>query len=255
MRIDTHGLALIEAFEGFRGKAYRCPAGVLTIGYGHTSMAGPPAVKAGQSMTRVEAAKVLERDLGDFGAGVQDMVRTDLSDHQYAALVSFAYNVGLGAFRSSSVLRAVNARDFESVPRRLNLWVKAGPRVLPGLVRRRAAEGALFMMPADAQMLASLPPPRFSDAEYEAMDEARGLIEPLTGTPMVSSTTNIAAIIAGLSGMFGYVQNVLWQWESIKDYVPLPDKVTATIGGLVIIGAATAWIVNERWKKARDDAI
>lgn len=144
MKMTEEGLALIRHFEGFRGTAYRDAVGVWTIGYGHTSMAGPPQVKPGQVMSRESAAHILVQDVEMFAKGVADAVLVLLSDAQFSALVSFAYNVGLGAFRKSSVLKAVNAGDVAAVSRRLNLWVKAGGRTLPGLVKRRAAEGGMF---------------------------------------------------------------------------------------------------------------
>lgn len=144
MRLTKEGLALIRASEGFRAEAYRDAAGVWTIGYGHTAMAGPPQVTAGLRLGREEADAILARDVEKFAGGVREAVTVPLNDAQFSALVSFAYNVGLGALRGSSVLKAVNAQDFEAVPSRLALWVKAGGRTLPGLVRRRAAEGALF---------------------------------------------------------------------------------------------------------------
>ncbi len=104
-------LALIRRFEGVRLRAYRDSAGVWTIGYGHTSMAGPPKVKPGMRITRREAEEILRRDVEKFARGVareigpQAMQR--LNENQFGALVSFAFNVGLGNFRRSSVLRAV----------------------------------------------------------------------------------------------------------------------------------------------------
>jgi GH24 family phage-related lysozyme (muramidase) len=151
MQITEEGLELIKEFEGFRSKAYRDAVGVWTIGYGHTSMAGAPQVTPDLIVSKTEATDILRRDVEMFAEGVRESVHVPLTDQQFSALVSFAYNVGLGGFRSSSVLKAVNARDFEAVPRRLNLWVKAGGRMLPGLVRRRAAEGALFMSTVTAK--------------------------------------------------------------------------------------------------------
>ena len=144
MRMTEEGLALIRSFEGFRGEAYRDAVGVWTIGFGHTSMAGPPEVTPALRITREEANAILARDVEKFAGGVREAVKVPLNDAQFSALVSFAYNVGLGALRGSSVLKAVNARDFAEVPRCLNLWVKARGRTLPGLVKRRAVEGALF---------------------------------------------------------------------------------------------------------------
>lgn len=119
MKVTSEGLALIKQFEGFRSRAYRCPAGVWTIGYGHTSEAGPPQVAAGMELSETAATEILTRDAEAFAAGVRKDLKRDLSPAQFSALVSFAYNVGLGNFRRSSVLRAVNAGDMAAVPRRL----------------------------------------------------------------------------------------------------------------------------------------
>lgn len=145
MQMTEEGLALIRRFEGFRANAYRCPAGVWTIGYGHTSQAGPPAVRAGMQIGEEEAARILRDDVQRFADEVGAVLAREVSVAQFSALVSFAYNVGMPAFRSSSVLKAVNAGRFGEVPARLRLWVKAGGRVLPGLERRRAAEAELFL--------------------------------------------------------------------------------------------------------------
>ena len=144
MKTNAAGLELIKRFEGFRADAYRCPAGVWTIGYGHTSAAGGPAVARGLRWSRDKADEVLALDVAKFEAGVAARLTRKLTAPQFSALVSFAYNVGLGAFGKSSVLRAINGGDFAAVPRRLQLWNKAGGRVLPGLVKRRAAEALLW---------------------------------------------------------------------------------------------------------------
>src|SRR5215212_3130770 len=145
MKVNDKGFALICEFEGCRTEAYQDPVGVWTIGYGHTSAAGPPCVGPGVTVTRAEATGILMRDLETLSAGVKLAITAPLNDYQFSALVSFAFNVGLGNFRSSTVLRSVNACRFDRVPADLALWVKAGGKVLPGLIRRRAAEAALFL--------------------------------------------------------------------------------------------------------------
>jgi lysozyme len=150
MWMTDEGLALIRQFEGFRGEAYRCPAGEWTIGYGHTSAAGPPDVKPGMRMSEAEARAVLARDVELFARGVRRALTREVNASQFSALVSFAFNVGEGAFRRSSVLKAVNEGRFEDVPERLMLWVKADGRRLEGLARRRRAEARLFAMPPAA---------------------------------------------------------------------------------------------------------
>lgn len=139
---------LIKRFEGLRTKAYRDPVGIWTIGYGHTSAAGPPDVHEGLKITAAEAEAILHRDLEKFENAVLAEVTVPLNENQFAALVSFAFNVGIAGFRRSSVLARVNAGNHEKVPQRLKLWNKAGGKVLRGLVRRRRAEGELYMSDA-----------------------------------------------------------------------------------------------------------
>jgi lysozyme len=143
-KISAQGYELIQQFEGLRTRSYRDSIGVWTIGYGHTTAAGPPSVTSGMQITEAEAQDILRRDVAMFEKGVARLVTVPLTNDQFSALVSFAYNVGLGNFERSSVLKSANAKDFDSVPRRLSLWTKAGGRILPGLIRRRAAEAALF---------------------------------------------------------------------------------------------------------------
>lgn len=145
MNVNAAGLSLIMRSEGLELEAYRDAVGVWTIGYGHTSMAGLPKVTPGMKITKEEAREILARDVEKFAVGVREIIKVPLTDNQFSAIVSFSYNVGLGALRSSSVLKAINSRNFSEVPRRLMLWVKAGGRTLPGLVTRRAAEGKLFL--------------------------------------------------------------------------------------------------------------
>ena len=140
--INAEGLALIKSFEGCRLTAYRCPANVWTIGYGSTA-----GVKAGQTITQAEAEALLRKDLLRFEVGVEIAVEVPLTDNQFAALVSFAFNVGLGALKSSTLLARLNARNYSEAAAQLDRWNKASGRVLAGLVRRRAAEKALFLKP------------------------------------------------------------------------------------------------------------
>ena len=150
-RINRQTLTLIRRFEGLRLKAYRDAVGVWTIGYGHTSMAGPPKVTPGTRITREEAERILRRDIERFARQVAKVLGPDvmsrLNDNQFGALMSFAFNVGIGNLKRSSVLRAVREGRFDDVPRLLMRWTRAGGRRLRGLVRRRRAEGRLWMTP------------------------------------------------------------------------------------------------------------
>ena len=143
MHMSQGGLDnLLKKFEGCKLKAYRCPAGILTIGYGHTSAAGAPEVKEGMTITQDEAESILKNDLVKYEQPVAAMVKVPLEQNQFDVLVDFAYNAGVGALKSSTLLKKVNAGDFDAVPDELMKWTKGGGKVLPGLVRRRQAESA-----------------------------------------------------------------------------------------------------------------
>lgn len=144
MRTSLSGINLIKTFEGERLEAYLCPAGVWTIGYGHTNAAGPPKVFKGLTISKKGADDILRNDLIAYEGTVTEFVKVDLHQHQFDALVSFCYNVGSGNFLKSSLLRKLNAGDYTSVPSELMKWNKAGGKELAGLTRRRRAEAALW---------------------------------------------------------------------------------------------------------------
>jgi len=139
MKISQTGIDLIKRFEGLRLKAYRDAVGVWTIGYGHTATA-----KQGQRISAERAEELLKRDVETFERGVMHKLKVSVSQSQFDALVSFAYNVGEGALAKSTLLRKLNAGDRQDVPPEFDKWVKAGNITLSGLVRRRKAERALF---------------------------------------------------------------------------------------------------------------
>jgi lysozyme len=200
MKITPEGLALLKRFEGFRGKAYQDSVGVWTIGYGHTSMAGPPKVTPGLTLSRTECEKILARDVALFSRGVAAKIKRPINDNQFSALTSFAYNVGLGNFAKSSVLAAVNSGHFDAVPRRLQLWVKAGGKTLPGLVKRRAAEGELF---ASASISSELP------IEPPIRPPIEPPVRPPVKPPAPTGETGVAAG-AGLAALLAWLHDNWW---------------------------------------------
>jgi len=140
MHISNNGLDLIRRFEGLRLRAYLCPGGVWTIGYGHTG----PDVKPGLRISSEEADALLRGDVARFGAGVSAIAGA-CTQGQHDALVSFAFNLGLGALMSSTLLKKHRAADRGGAAAEFGRWTHARGRVLPGLVRRRAAEAALYL--------------------------------------------------------------------------------------------------------------
>lgn len=139
MHTSQKGLDLIKSFEGLRLSAYKCPADVWTIGYGTTA-----GVKPGQTITKERAEELLREDLKRFEGYVDRLVKVPLTQGQYDALVSFVYNLGPDALEKSTLLDQLNLGDYDSAAEQFGRWVKAGGKTLAGLVRRRAAERALF---------------------------------------------------------------------------------------------------------------
>lgn len=155
MKTGARGLALIRAFEGYFETAYQDSVGVWTIGYGHTTAAGPPSVIPGMRISKAEVDALLVKDLAKVEREVSAAVTVPLTQNQFDALVSFHFNTG-GLLRST-LLKVLNARLYQSVPDQLRRWDKAGGQTLRGLTRRREAEVALWKT-ADSQP-APLPPP------------------------------------------------------------------------------------------------
>ena len=140
-RTNQNGLLLIKSFEGLRLKAYRDAVGIWTIGYGTTRGVQPNMV-----ISEAKAEEFLQEDLARFEQAINGAVRVPINDNQFAALVSFTYNVGSGALRSSTLLRLLNAKEnVRAVADQFPRWNRAGGRVLAGLTRRRNAERALFL--------------------------------------------------------------------------------------------------------------
>ena len=139
MKTSSKGIALIKEFEGLRLKAYKCPGGVWTIGYGHTA-----GVKPGIVITEAQAEQFLKEDLITFEKAVNTQ-NLSLNQNQFDALVSFTYNVGTGNFSSSTLLRKVRANPLDnSIMDEFLRWVYSKGRVLPGLQHRRLAEMKLY---------------------------------------------------------------------------------------------------------------
>lgn len=140
MKTSIEGLALIKKFEGLELEAYKCAAGVWTIGYGHTK-----DVQEGDVWSESHADHMLEVELEEFEAYINDNVTAPLSQNQFDALVSWVYNLGPANLKASTMLKVLNSGDYEGVPAQIKRWNKAGGKVLEGLIRRREAEALLFI--------------------------------------------------------------------------------------------------------------
>jgi lysozyme len=138
-QINQSGLDLIEHFEGCKLDAYQDQGGIWTIGYGHTGN-----VQDGDSITQDQAEAFLVQDLTEAEQQVDDAVKSEINDNQFAALVSLAFNIGIGALSRSTLLADVNNSAFGSAAQEFLKWSHIGGIANSGLLRRRTAEKLLF---------------------------------------------------------------------------------------------------------------
>ncbi|MGO4738667.1 lysozyme [Bosea sp. 2KB_26] len=204
-RISDEGLALIKRWEGCRLTAYRDVAGVLTIGYGSTGA----HVRPGMKITQAEADQLLVKDLARFERAVETLVKVPLNEGQFAALVSFAFNVGEGAFAKSTLLKRLNAGNYAAVPRELMKWVNAGGKKVEGLVNRRAAEGGLWARGSHVssntvEAKPAKPPVVTVDNVVKVATPLSALLQAFTSGP----AQIVLAVAFALGGAF-----LLWRWH------------------------------------------
>lgn len=141
MKISQKGLNLIKSFEGLELKAYKDSVRVVTIGYGSTGA----HVSMDQTITAQQAEDLLRKDVSRFEEGVTKLVKVPLNQNQFDALVSFSFNLGLGNLGSSTLLKKLNASDYQGAALEFERWNKAGGKILNGLTKRRLAEKELFL--------------------------------------------------------------------------------------------------------------
>jgi lysozyme len=245
MHMSQGGLdALLKKFEGCKLKAYRCPANVCTIGYGHTSAAGAPQVVDGMIITQADAEDILKRDLVKYEIGVMDLVKVKLTQNQFDVLTDFAYNAGVGNLKSSTMLKKINSGNLDAVPAELMKWTKGGGKVLPGLVRRRQAAGAWWTAGA-----APVTPEQAFDHEQEHRTDP----DPVPVRTMADSKQGNAAVLtAGLGGL-GIAKEVASQAQEASDTA---NQLAGLFGNanflimLAVMGLAAAiWF----WRKKHMD--
>lgn len=224
MRMSAAGLEMVKEFEGLRLKAYKCPAAVWTIGYGHTSSAGKPTVDAELVITKEQAEDILKRDLTQYEDGVRRLVQIGITQGQFDALVDFAYNAGVGALQKSTLLKKVNAGKFDEVPAEFMKWTKGGGKELPGLVRRRRAEVKLW------RGLDTEAPVSISQARFQPD-------QPKASKSITQSKEANAAVAAGGLGTIAVVQEVM---PMVREGGDLLGSLSPTILILFVIIAAAA---------------
>ena len=237
MHMSQGGLDnLLKKFEGCKLKAYRCPANVCTIGYGHTSAAGAPQVADGMIITQADAEDILKRDIVKYEIAVMDLVKVKLTQNQFDVLVDFAYNAGVGNLKSSTMLKKVNAGDLDAVPAELMKWTKGGGKVLPGLVRRRQAAGAWW-----------------SADQHVEEHEQRADPDPVPVRTMADSKQGNAALLTAGLGSVGVAKEVAAQAKDASDvadqFMGLLSNTNFVIMVAIIGAGAAIWF----WRKKNMD--
>lgn len=247
--VCAEGVELVKGEEGLRLIAYKCPAGVWTIGYGHTG-----GVREGQQMTQAEAIETLMQDLAAVEAKIVGLLARPANKYQLAAMVSLTFNIGAQAFATSTVLKAHNRGDFMSAGRAFNLWTKArveGKLVdLPGLIRRRAKESALYMRAVEVHALMGQPVMMTPPQEMPQM------VEQQRATPLTSPAVLGPSIAAGAGGLatvadtLNQVSGAAWSVQPIFElarYAPIALAIVAV--------AAVAWAIWHYYKRRREGRV
>lgn len=145
MKVNKAGIDMMHHFEGCKLEAYQCSAKVWTIGWGNTYYQDKRSVKQGDKITQEQADELFEMIMNEFSIMVRKVLKKEISENRFSAIVCFAYNVGMGNLKTSTLLKKVNINpDDETIPSEFLRWNKAGGKVLNGLTRRRQAEADLY---------------------------------------------------------------------------------------------------------------
>jgi len=142
MKTSKQGLDLIKFYEGFKSEAYKCPAGIWTIGYGHTGNVNPD-----DKVSEEYATELLKKDVEVAERAVNSYITSQINQNQFDALVSFTFNLGAGNLKTSTLLKTVNSdpNNFDEIKAQFLRWNKAGGKVMEGLTKRREAESDMYI--------------------------------------------------------------------------------------------------------------
>lgn len=239
MTVRDEARQMIAGFEGFCASAAPCPAGVLTVGYGHTG----PDVYPGMTITREHAEALLESDMLVADAGVR-RVCPEATEHQRWAMVSLAFNIGVNAFAGSTVARLHAKGDYQGAARAFGMWNKATVQgrlqELPGLTRRRAAETAFYLTP--------------DVLEAQSMPQA---IEPpkTVSKTAIAGSVSVAAGAASIADQFNQVQPLLDGVATAGASVQSIARLGAIALSLLALGAVGYMLVRYIIKARRGDVV
>lgn len=239
LTMSARGETLVQSFENCLKKqstgrftTYICPAGVLTIGWGHTNANGRK-FKAGDVWTQGECDAALHEDLAVAERAVRRRVKVDLTQAQFDALGSFTMNCGEGNLAKSTLLRKVNAKDFEGAVREFGKWINANGEPLNGLIRRRKAEADLFETGNHEMVHAEYKAdPEFHEACPQTVDVPAG-----TPKPMTESKIGNAQIGIGVGGALETLNVVKGALNQANDVKSSAKELVPTVppGGLDVV--------------------
>lgn len=245
MKTSARGLQDIRTEEGLRLKAYRDGGGVPTIGYGHTNDATYP-VKMGQTCTKAEAEVFLRHDVAEAERMIDHVVKVPLNGNQYGALVSLAFNIGNGAFAKSTLVKKLNAKDYDGAARQFDRWVNDNGKRVPGLVARRDREQALFNTPAPVDKPRGKKVDPTSSPEHTEVQSAKKNVQP---TQRKNSTDpTIWTLITG--GLAAVVQPVMDLYTQVRESTEgHPVAMLVAVVGIGTIG----YLIYKRYKHNRTE--
>lgn len=235
--IPLAAVNMIADAEGCRLKAYRCPAGVPTLGWGETA-----GISLGMEWTQAQADQRLCDSLTAFTDRVRNLCTEAPGENELGAMVSLAYNIGVGAFGKSTVLRRHNAGDGQAASRAFGLWnmatVRGAKQVLPGLTARRAAESALYLRPDDGSPFLRMPQAVAGESSVAA--------SPIARSGAIAAGTGALGIMGEAKDHLGTVGTVVGQAKGIVvETLGIPPSAFLPIV-LVACGAAVVW-----WRMAQ----
>jgi lysozyme len=225
--IPVKAIKLIKKYESLQLTAYKCPADVWTVGYGATG----PDIVAGLVWTEEQANQRLIQDVNKFAQGVAKIC-PESTPLQHGAMVCLAFNIGLGAFKKSSVARLHNAKKYAEAAQAFGLWNKAGGKVLKGLVKRRAEEAAMYLEGC------TIEEPTPSPTQAEGEKPSRTIAGASIGGGAV-----VASQAADIVNELSWVQE---QMSTLAPYLPIVSNILVIVG-LIGIGVA----IWARWQDKR----
>ena len=214
MQISDHGLDIIKAHESLRLEMYYCPANKPTIGWGHLILPSEQDLMT-RTITVEEAEALLRNDVGIAERAVNSLVEVELNQNQFDALVSFVFNIGVGNFRSSTLLKRLNEEDYNGAAGQFERWVYANKRTLPGLIRRREEERDLFLEPvvkplAESRTIWGASAAAFGATALEASDWAAQTvpaITPYASSGWMKSVLFVIAISGALLALYARIDD------------------------------------------------